>query len=121
MVKEHLWVVADSGFDSQELIKDMIQAANTDFIIKLNLRRETKEDWLQTAKDHCREKFVPEKKKNQTVYRGSVYRKIKGAESPIRRAFEVTETMIKNDQLLLMPEITLFESWTSLDLPEKIF
>lgn len=74
MVKEPLLVMADS----QELIKDLIQADNIDFIIKHNLRRETKEDWLQTAKDHCREKFVPKKKKNQTGSRGSVYREISG-------------------------------------------
>ncbi|WP_027371431.1 IS1380 family transposase [Desulfovermiculus halophilus] len=119
MIKEPLLVVADCGFDSQELIKDLIQADNTDFIIKHNLRRENKEDWLQTAKDHCREKFVPEKKKNQTVYRGSVYREIEGAKSPVRLVFEITETMSKNGQLLLTPEITVFVAWPPLDLQEK--
>jgi hypothetical protein len=120
LVNEPLLVVADSGFDSQELIKDLIQADKTDFVLKHNLRRESKEDWLETAKATYIEKLDPKKKdKTQTIYRGSVQRTIEGVEPPVRLVFEVTETTSKGGQMLLTPDITVFVAWTSLDLPEK--
>ena len=117
MVEEPLLVVADSGFDSQELIADLDQADNTDFVIKHNLRRESKEAWLETAKAHCQEKLGL--KENKTTYRGSIQREIAGMDSPIRLVFEVTETTSKKGQMLLTPDITVFVAWTSLDLAER--
>lgn len=50
MVQDPLLLVMDSEFDSQNVILDLISADKVDFIVKHNLRRESEEEWLETAK-----------------------------------------------------------------------
>ena len=120
MVQDPVLAVMDSGFDSQDLIKDLIYTERTDFIIKHNLRQESKESWLQTAKENCQDMDTTNnKRKTQHKYRGSIQRKIPGLESPVRMVFEITEITKRNGQLFISPEIKVFVAWTSLDLPVK--
>jgi len=50
LVEEPVLLVADGGFDSADLLRLLDQKANTGFIVKHNLRKETGGQWLQTAK-----------------------------------------------------------------------
>jgi hypothetical protein len=112
--------VADSGFDSQELIHGLHEKKRTDFVIKHNLRKETKESWLETAREHARDVQPLERKKESgTIYRGSVTRAVKGIKDPVRMVFEVTEVTRQKGQQLLVPEIRVCVLWTSLELPEE--
>jgi hypothetical protein len=113
-------VVADSGFDSRELIHGLHEKKRTDFVIKHNLRKETKESWLETAREHARDvRPLERKKESGTIYRGSVTRVVKGIQEPVRMVFEVTEVTRQKGQQLLVPEIRVCVLWTSLDLPEE--
>ncbi len=51
MVQDPLLLVMDSGFDSQDVILDLISADRVDFFVKHNLRQESKEEWLENAKN----------------------------------------------------------------------
>jgi hypothetical protein len=120
MVQDPLLLVMDSGFDSQDVILDLINADMVDFIVKHNLRQESKEEWLETAKTNYQEmESFDTRQTSQNVYRGSISRKIKNKEEPVRMVFEVREITSRKGQLLLVPEIKVFAAWTSLDLPEK--
>lgn len=118
MVKDKLLFVADGGFDSKDLLCLLDDRDNTDFIIKHNLRRESKTRWLQDAKEHGRVVNVTDEK---TVYQGSLYREVEGFDDPVRMVFEVTEIKSRDGQLFLTPEVIVFSAWTSLDAPaEKV-
>ncbi|MFW6203140.1 MAG: IS1380 family transposase [Marinilabilia sp.] len=113
LVDDRLLFVADGGFDSKDLL-DLLAREDTDFIIKHNLRNESKIQWLQGAKAHGREvKSTPDKK----VYQGSLFREVEGFDRPVRMVFEVTEIKSRKGQLLLSPEVIVFSAWTSLDAP----
>jgi len=121
MVRDPLLLVADSGFDSQDVIKSLVQAENTDLIIKHNQRGEKDQAWLKTAKENASEEpeELHKRRKTQTVYRGSIYKEVDGLAEPVRLVFEVTETTKKKGRPLLYPDITVFSAWTTLDLPER--
>jgi hypothetical protein len=109
-----LLVRMDSGNDSFDNIKLFIKAG-ADFLIKRNLRGESKETWFDTAKAEGRERSP---RVGKTVYTGSVYRD-KGLENPVRIVFKVTERTIRSDgQVLIEPEIDVQTWWTSLSNPE---
>ena len=100
----------DSGNDSIDNIKICIKKG-IDWIIKRNLRKESLDRWLGIAKENG-ESHSP--RAGETVWRGSVYRKIDGIDTPLRIVFEVTERTIKKGQALLIPEIEVDTYWTSL-------
>jgi hypothetical protein len=90
MVQTPLLLVMDSMFDSQEVILDLISDDRVDFIVKHNMRQESKEEWLETAKANCQEmESFDTRHTFQYVYRGSIFKKIKGKEEPVRKVFEV--------------------------------
>jgi len=101
----------DSGNDSIENIKICIKKS-IDWIIKRNLRKESPNAWLETAKENG-ESYSP--RAGKTVWRGSVYRKIDGIDNSLRIVFEVTERTIKKGQALLIPDIEVGTYWTSLE------
>jgi len=106
----------DSGNDALDNIKLFIKE-KVDYIIKRNLRGESLEGWLETAKQYG--KIVPNTREGKTVYIGSVLRE-RGLEHPIRIVFKVTErTMLANGQLLIMPNIDVQTWWTSLECSEE--
>jgi hypothetical protein len=116
LVEDPILMVADGGFDSAGLLRLLEQRANTGFIVKHNLRKETEAQWLQDAKENGR---IIKETKEKRVYQGSVYRRVEGIEKPVRMVFEVTEVHSKGDQLLWTPEVIIFSVWTSFDAPEE--
>ena len=101
----------DSGNDSLENIK-VCRKADADYIIKRNLRKEKKEEWLQIAIE-CgkREKALLGKE----IWRGECYRKRAGIDEPLRIIFKVTQrTTERNGQTLLIPKVEVETYWTSL-------
>ena len=110
-----LLIRLDSGNDSLDNIK-LFNSEGADYIIKRNLRNESLEQWLITAKQHG---TATNPRDGKTVYVGSVYRD-RGLENPLRVVFSVTErTTLANGQLLLAPDIEVDSWWVSLDNTEK--
>lgn len=116
LINDPVLLVADSGFDSRELIGLLAERDSTGFIIKHNLRKESKAQWLADAKRHGR---IVKRTADKVVYRGSLYRPVEGIEAPVRMVFEVTEIKSKDGQLLWTPEVIVFSAWTSLDAAEE--
>ncbi len=113
-------LVADSGFDSQELIRGLHGKERTDFVIKHNLRKESPVKWLECAKAEAKTiKEFKNKRESGKIYRGSVFKEVKGLKDPVRMVFEVTEIAHKKGQLLLVPDIRVCVLWTSLVLGEE--
>lgn len=111
-LKEKVLLRLDSGNDSTENI-ELVQG-QCDFIIKRNLRKEVREQWLKTAMD-LGKKSVP--RPGKTVYTGVLYSKQPASEhcSPVPVAFEVTVREIdKAGNYLLFPQLEVDTYWTSL-------
>ena len=113
-----LLVRLDSGNDGGENLSILTEVEKVDFIIKRNLRRESKAKWLQRAKKHGQAEEV---RPGKIVYRGDIwlrkYLTLKGekVKCRIRCVFEVTErTITATGQGLLVPEIDVDTYWTSL-------
>jgi hypothetical protein len=107
----------DSGNDSIENVKISTDEA-IDFIIKRNLRNESKADWLDVAKQHGK---AQDARPGKIVYRGSVYRKLSALAEPVRIVFDITErTIDKKGQALLLAEIEVDTYWTSLQDTESL-
>ena len=116
---------ADSGHDSVDNFK-AIEAFNkkhpdiqVDFIIKHNLRRESKQQWvkLATTQGH---RYSP--RPGKTVYIGRTIKAYPGLEAPLFLVYEVT---IRNSnatgQQLLIPDVEIEVYMTTLDRkPEDI-
>lgn len=101
----------DSGNDSAENIQ-ICDKEGIDFIIKRNLRKESKEDWLEVAKEHGEAHIA---RPGKIVYRGSVYRKLSDIDEPVRIVFDIAErTIDKKGQALLVADIEVDTYWVSL-------
>jgi hypothetical protein len=112
VTNEPLLVRMDSGNDALDNVKICIEEG-TDWIIKRNLRKESKEGWLDLAR---REGTKTSPREGKTVWLGSTFRSVPGAEKPLRIVFEVTErTITKKGQLLAFPEIEVDSYWTSIE------
>lgn len=107
----------DSAHDCVKIIEELIERG-TAFIIKRNLRKEPKEQWLSLARRVGESKSPREGK---TVFTGEAsHIKVAGREdlAPIFAVFEVTErTIDKYGQELLIPDIEVNTFWTI--LPDK--
>lgn len=103
----------DAGNDSVEnLVVCRSEETPADFIIKKNLRKESPDAWLITAQQHGECTSPREGKK---VYRGSLMSPMKGLAEPVRMVFEVIErTILRNGQILLIPDIEVAVYLTSL-------
>lgn len=101
LTDEPLFFRLDSGNDSAENI-GILMENGCHFIIKRNLRKESKEDWLKMAEEHSLDISHP--RDGKTVYIGSnwkgiTYRTEDSTEkqATIRMGYEITErTMDKN-------------------------
>ena len=108
---EVILVRLDSGNDSLDNIGACVDE-DVEWIIKRNIRRESKADWLKIAKE-VGQKNNP--RDGKTVWRGEIYRNVDGFEKPLRIVFEVTERSIdKKGQFLIVPDIEVDTYWTSL-------
>jgi hypothetical protein len=101
----------DSGNDSLDNIK-VCQKEKAQYIIKRNLRWETTEEWLKTAKECGR---LTEPRAGKQVWLGEKYVEKPGLKEPLRLVFGVTRrTMTDDGQALLIPEVEVETYWTSL-------
>jgi hypothetical protein len=107
----------DSAHDSTEIIEELLKRGVA-FIIKRNLRNESKEQWLSLARRVGESKSPREGK---TIFTGEAsHIKVAGREDlmPIFAVFEVIErTIDKHGQKLLIPDIEVNTFWTI--LPDK--
>jgi hypothetical protein len=108
---EVILVRLDSGNDSLDNIGACVDE-DVEWIIKRNIRRESKADWLKIAKE-VSQKNNP--RDGKTAWRGEIYRNVDGFEKPLRIVLEVTERSIdKKGQFLIVPDIEVDTYWTSL-------
>lgn len=116
LTDQPLLVRLDSGNDSIDNVAVLIDAGCY-FIIKRNLRRESKDGWFDMAKQYCKNVTTP--REGKTVYVGSdwkdVHSKQVEKEFTLRTGYEITErTVDKYGQILLIPEIEVETWWTNL-------
>jgi hypothetical protein len=119
-----LLVRLDSGNDSADNLSILIEAKEVEFIIKRNLRRESKEAWLEQAKQFGQAEQV---RPGKTVWRGDIFLpkllmlQDKPSIRPVRCVFEVTErTITAKRQHLLIPDIEVDTYWASLSDPVAV-
>ena len=114
----------DSGNDSAENIGIFLERG-CHFIIKRNLRRESREEWLRMAEKNCLDITRP--RDGKTVYIGSDWKEITyqtddgvQKKATIRMGYEIIErTIDKNGQFLLIPDIEVNMWWTNTDLTDR--
>lgn len=108
----------DSGNDSSENIGIFLEAGCS-FIIKRNLRREGKENWLAMAKEYSQNVTSP--REGKTVYIGSDWRDVSyqtedGTDKTvtIRTGYEIIErTIDKYGQYLFQADLEVNTWWTN--------
>ena len=116
-----LLIRLDSGNDSIDNVA-VLMDAGCFFIIKRNLRRESKDNWLEMAKEHC--KNISHPRDGKTVYTGSDWKTVLSKqfarEFTLRTGYEITErTMDRNGQLFLIPDVEVETWWSNLGDPDK--
>ena len=111
---DRVLVRLDSGNDSSDNV-GLFLDRGVDFVIKRNLRKESKEGWLAKAKALG---TASEPRRGKQVWRGSVAHITPAKlpdETPVIVVYEVTERTITADgQALLYPEIAVDTYWTTL-------
>lgn len=108
----------DSGNDASDNTSIFLEE-NMNFIIKRNMRRESKEGFLEEVKALG---SIEELRPGKTYYCGRIYHKYHG-ENKIPMVYEITvRTIDKKGQVLLFPEIDVNTYWTNLiiETPEEI-
>lgn len=116
----------DSGNDAAENIGAIMERGHH-FIIKRNLRKEAKEDWLALAKEHEGELSHEAPREGKDVYVGSTWRPVTYAgmdgdvkTHTVRIVFEVVERSIdRQGQYLAVPDIEVSTWWDNTGLPDK--
>ena len=103
----------DSAHDDVKIIEELLKRGVA-FIIKRNLRKECKEQWLSLAR-RVGESQKP--RRGKTVFTGEAsHIPVAGREGlPVFATFEVTERKIdKHGQDLLIPDVEVNTFWTNL-------
>ncbi len=114
----------DSGHDSAENLGILLEAG-CHFIVKRNMRREGKDNWLAMAKAYSQDVTTP--REGKTVYIGSGWRRIAYAgpngekkTATVRTGYEVTERSIdKHGQFLLPADVEVNTWWTNLGVCDR--
>jgi hypothetical protein len=114
-----LLIRMDAGNDAADNLGILLEDGDW-FIIKRNLRQESKQAWLDNVKDCCQDIRHP--RDGKTVYVGAswqdiVYKTEDGEEKKIclRVGYEVIErTIDKTGQTLMFPDIEVNTWWTNL-------
>lgn len=124
-----LLIRLDFGNDASENIGIFMEGSykynNVSFIIKRNLRKESKEEWLASVKDCC--KNIQKPRDGKTVYTGQTFRDVSYTLPDktektvgIRTIYEITErTIDKHGQYFIVPDVGLGTYWTNLPLPDQ--
>ena len=119
MTDDQLLIRLDSGNDAAENLGILLEDGSW-FIVKRNLRKESKDAWLDEMKQCCRNIRHP--RDGKTVYIGSSWKNVtyttdKGAQKTIclRIGYEIIErTIDKHGQILMLPDIEVNTWWTNL-------
>jgi len=102
----------DSGNDSLDNIQ-VCRREKAAYLIKRNLRKESKEEWLRIAMT-CGE--MEKARPGEEVWRGEHYVRRTDIDDPLRIVFCVSRRTVQaNGQALLVPEVEVETYWTSLD------
>ena len=120
MTTSPLLIRMDSGNDAVENLGILLNDGSC-FIVKRNLRGESKDAWLEGLKGCCQDIRTP--REGKTVYVGSTWREIsylgkdgKTKTETLRMVYEITErTIDKRGQILMLPDIEVNMWWTNLD------
>ena len=118
-----LLIRLDSGNDSIDNVA-VLMDTGCFFIIKRNLRRESKDGWLEMDKQYCQNVNSP--RDGKTVYIGSDWKNVISKqfnkEFVLRAGYEITERIIdKYGQFNLVPDVEVETWWTNLgDSDEEI-
>lgn len=121
LMDQPLLIRLDSGNDSIDNVA-VLMDSGCYFIIKRNLRRESKEDWFDMAKQFC--KNIENPRDGKTVYKGSDWKTVTSKqfdkEFTLRAGYEITErTIDKNGQFYLIPDIEVETWWTNLGVDDQ--
>ena len=112
---DKLLVRMDSAHDDIATVQQLQRAPKTDFIVKRNLRQESKETWLKEALVLGR-RSCP--RPGKEVFTGSLIGERKDVCEQI--VFEVVRRTTRADgQVLLIPEIEVQTWWTNLAAPPE--
>lgn len=116
ITEKPLLIRLDSGNDSIDNVAVLIEEGCY-FIIKRNLRRESKDEWFDMAKQYCKDISNP--RDGKTVYIGSDWKTVVSKqfnkEFTLRAGYEITErTIDKTGQIFLVPNIEVETWWTNL-------
>lgn len=111
-----LLIRLDSGNDSIDNVAVLIEEGCF-FIIKRNLRRESKDGWFDMAKQYCQNVTKP--REGKTVYVGSDWKTVTSRQFQkqftLRAGYEITErTIDRHGQFLLVPDVEVETWWTNL-------
>ena len=111
-----LLIRLDSGNDSIDNVAVLMEEGCY-FIIKRNLRRESKDGWFEMAKEHCKDITSP--RDGKIVYVGSDWRTVTSkefkTEYTLRAGYEITErTIDKHGQFLMPADVEVETWWTNL-------
>jgi hypothetical protein len=121
VTKKDLLLRMDAGNDSKDNIRLCHEyGTRIQYIIKRNLRRESKEKWVEIAlKNGAEEQPM---RKGKRIFLGSHFVHVTGVDQPVRIVYKVVErTILKNGQGTLFPEIDVETYWTSLSCsPEDV-
>lgn len=121
LTDQPLLIRLDSGNDSIDNVA-VLMDSGCYFIIKRNLRHESKEDWFDMAKQFC--KNIENPRDGKTVYKGSDWKTVTSKqfdkEFTLRAGYEITErTIDKNGQFYLIPDIEVETWWTNLGVDDQ--
>lgn len=120
MTDQQLLIRMDAGNDAAENFGILLEDGSW-YIVKRNLRRgETKEEWLDLAKNVCKDIRHP--REGKTGYVGSSWKDVEYKDSTgvtktigMHIVYEIIErTIDKDGQMLLMPDIECNTIWTNL-------
>lgn len=121
---EPLLIRLDSGNDSAENIGILLES-DCYFIIKRNLRRESKDDWFEMAKAKFQNVTAP--REGKTVYTGSDWKPVSYTTADgekktvtIRTGYEIIErTVDKYGQFLFPADIEVNTWWTNTGMTDE--
>ena len=129
LTEKPLLIRLDSGNDASENIGIFMEESykynNVSFIIKRNLRQESKEEWLESVRECCQN--IQHPRDGKTVYTGQTFRDVTYSLSDneektvgIRTIYEITErTIDRYGQYFIVPDIELGTYWTNTSLPDE--
>lgn len=107
---EEILVRLDSGNDSAENIK-ILYEWGVYFIIKRNLRRENKPEWVKIAKKQGKQIDL---RKGKTRWMGKTKRIVDGIDFPVSVYFDITEETINSSgQCLAVSDIEIETYWSN--------